>query len=521
MSKKILDQLTLLHSLIRSFEKSEVTVLLNFLSAFESRRKGFKPKGTILTELILKHDSPEEVLTRFRKKLGKDSLDAARMQISRLRAKVYEAMSLTVNLNKEGYLSETGKAIHQIQSKTFLTQLLDVKGHRELSNIELDQAIKLAKEFEHYADLMDLLIIKRERTRGLALMNQHKKVNEELAFYRSCLLTYWNARDVVEQLATTRVTLASQADSTGKFSKAISEALPSLEQAFEQTGSAKIGVHFYSFQCEQFQLNEDYEGANESFNHWLDLTMNNASIKGDVRISNIHMNIAQNNIFAFNFKDAIEHVKIGAKLLVEGSKAHYMAIEQEFYANLYDGNIAESLGMSRELVEAAAKHGFKNKAPQWNFFAAAAEYCSVDYKAARKYLLDTAALRTDRQGHNIAVRVFEIIVDIDSEKFDVADAQINNLRQFIKEGLKDSDVRKRDQLILQILLDLRRASYLFADLEESTLDLWRELFGKGRDVNWIPECAELIPFHLWFTYKHRNLPYSAKLSSELIHTPYI
>jgi tetratricopeptide (TPR) repeat protein len=521
MSKKVVENLDLVYSLIHSFDKSEVLVLHNFLSAFESRKKGFKPKGVILLELILKHDSSAEVLTRFRKKLGQDSLDSSRMHINRLRDKTFESMALEVNIQREGAVSITARGQHQILSKRFITQLLDIKGHRELSNRVLNQAIKLTKEFEFYSDLLELLYIVRERTRGTALLKQHDKVNKEIAFYKECQMAVWRSKDIVEDLSAYRVKLVSMADLSGAFRKAISEALPKLEKDFELTGSAKIGTHYYTFQCELYQLNEQYEEAIESFNHWLDLTKNNASVKGDVRISSIHLNIGQNSVFAYRFDEALRHVNLAYGFLAEGSKFYYTGKEQEFYALFYNGISKDAVSIAHLLSDAAVKHGFKNKGPVWNFFAAAAEYVAGNYKVARRCLRDTGVLRTDREGFNIAIRVFEIILDIDSEKFDVADSQINNLRQFIKEGLKDSEVRKRDQLILQILLDLRRASYNFADLEESTLALWRELFGKDKAVNWIPECAELVPFHIWFTYKHRDVPYDSALTSKLIHTPYI
>lgn len=521
MSEKVLEHLELVHSLIRSFDKSEVAVLQNFLSAFDARTKGFKPKGVILTQLILKHDSAEEVLTRFRKKLGKDSMDAARMHVNRLRDKVFESMALEVNIHREGAVSVTAKGQHQILSKRYIAQLLDAKGHRTLSNRVLNQAIKLAKEFEFYSDLLELLYIVRERTRGTALTKEHNKVNEEISFYQACQVAIWRTKDIVDGLSGQRVKMVSMSDPTGEFRKAISEALPKLEKDFEDTGSAKIGIHYYTFMCEMLQLNEDYAGANEPLSMWLDLVENNVSVRGDARLADIHMNIGQNSIFAFEFKKGLHHAKRSLDYIKEGAKLRYMEMEQEFYAHLYAGQVDQALDLSVDMVEAAAKHGFKNKGPQWNFYAAAAHFCKSDYKAARRYLNDTAALRSDREGFNIAIRVFEIILDIDSEKFDIADSQINNLRQFIKEGLKDSEVRKRDQLILQILLDLRRASYIFADLEDSTLDLWRELFGTDKDVNWIPECAELVPFHLWFSAKHQQKEYGSALTSELVHTPYI
>ena len=158
MSENLLDQFKLLHDLVQKLTSSELSVLKGFLTAFESRKKGFKPKGLVLTELILKHDDPKKTLDLFRKKLGKNSLETARVSMQRLRDKVYDTFVLDINLKREGYLTESASDFSGIIKKRVQVGMLTKKGHRELAGQLYQSAIQQAQKSEKYSDLIVKII---------------------------------------------------------------------------------------------------------------------------------------------------------------------------------------------------------------------------------------------------------------------------------------------------------------------------------------------------------------------------
>ena len=178
----------------------------------------------------------------------------------------------------------------------------------------------------------------------------------------------------------------------------------------------------------------------------------------------------------------------------------------ETAAKLSDQLVSDSSYLKHEAL--IAKH---------SYFAAVCAFCAGLVKSANRILLDTDLLLKDKQGYNVALRVFKIILAIEGEKFDLADSQIINLRQFMRESLKEVATSKRDNVILSILLELRKNSYDFEKTGEEVFSELESLYSKDPDLMWLPQSAEIICFHLWFDSKHAGLKYDPKLELDRVY----
>ena len=105
---------------------------------------------------------------------------------------------------------------------------------------------------------------------------------------------------------------------------------------------------------------------------------------------------------------------------------------------------------------------------------------------------------------------------IEREKFDFADSQIVNLRQFMYEGLKGIEVRERDKLIVDVLVELRKKSYDFEEvlsIKKETLD---KLFADDVSTGWMIQTPEMICFHTWYFDKLREQEYTVDYSGDFV-----
>ncbi|MFT5919489.1 MAG: hypothetical protein ACI9FU_001298 [Granulosicoccus sp.] len=518
MSENLLDQFKLLHILVRKLSSSEISVLKGFLTAFESRQKGFKPKGLVLTELILKHDNPKKTLDLFRKKLGKNSLEATRVSVQRLRDKVYETFVLDINLKREGFLTESASDFSEIIKKRIQIGMLNVKGHRELTGQLYHSAIQQAQKVEKYADLIEMLLLYRQRFRSPAQLKEHEKITDSIHFYQKCMAAVHRMMDLKEDLFINfRTKGLNTTDPDGSYRKAVEKAITVLEKDFNDTASAVIGLEYYTLTSEIAQIDLKYKEANDQFKLMLDLLANNRSVGNRIRMMVANLNIAQNYIYQFKFDEA--------KPFIEKSKEHgttntspFVAAQgQELYILLYQAKLSQASALAGELINVSRNLKHDEFMAKYSYYAAVCAFCSKEFKAARRFLLDTDQLLKDKQGFNVAIRVFNIILDIEGDKEDLADSQTMNLRQFMKEGLKEVAISKRDELILSILIELRKNSYDFKRTLINKKDELELLYSREQDYRWIPEAAEAICFHLWFDAKLNEHHYSSKLTEEIVH----
>lgn len=518
MSENLLDQFKLLHDLVQKLTSSELSVLKGFLTAFESRKKGFKPKGLVLTELILKHDDPKKTLDLFRKKLGKNSLETARVSMQRLRDKVYDTFVLDINLKREGYLTESASDFSGIIKKRVQVGMLTKKGHRELAGQLYQSAIQQAQKSEKYSDLIEMLVLYRQRFRGPTQLKEHKKITASIHFYQKCLAAVHRMIDIKEDLLINfRSKGLNTTDPDGSYRKAVENAIHLLEKDFNDTASAVIGLEYYTLTSEIAQIQLDYEEADNQFKLMLDLLANNRSVGNRIRMMVANLNIAQNNIYQFKYEAAKPYIETSKEHTVKDTIPNLTVLGQDLYVLLYQGKLTEASNMVESMINAASQLKHQAYTAKFSYYAAVCAFCLKDIKSARRFLLDTDLLLRDKQGYNVAIRVFNIILDIEGDKEDLADSQIQNLRQFINEGLKEVATSKRDHLILIILIELRKNSYDFQSTLMNKKDELELLYSREQDYRWVPQAAEAICFHLWFDSKLNEQHYSSNLTEEIVH----
>ena len=350
MGESVLEQFKLLHSLVRSLQSSELLILKGFLTAFESRKKGFKPKGLILTEMIMKHEDPKKALDLFRKKLGKDSLKTASVSIQRLRDKVYDTFLLDVNLKREGLLTESANDFSEIIKKRVQIGMLTLKGHRELAGQLYKAAINQATKAERYADLVELLLQYRQRFDSVSQHKEREKVTKSIHFYQQCLLAVYRSKDIKDDLQVNyRSKGLNTTDPDGSYRAAVEKAIPVLKKDFDDTGSAIVGLEYYTLSSELAQIKLEFSEATTQFKMMLDLLANNSSIRSRIRTMVTNLNIAQNYIYQFQVQ-GVHALHTGIKGIYQ---TRYPPLPHNFRARVLRKSFFWGYGNSCEIIRPA------------------------------------------------------------------------------------------------------------------------------------------------------------------------
>jgi hypothetical protein len=116
-------------------------------------------------------------------------------------------------------------------------------------------------------------------------------------------------------------------------------------------------------------------------------------------------------------------------------------------------------------------------------------------------------IEKDKEGWNLWIRIMRILCSIELLKLNLIDYDIESFRKYIQRLNRSRDVRKRDQLILKVLLELDRCDYDFEEVsekQEKTLEMLKSL---DKEYKWQPNSPELILFHDWFQAKLNKQAY--------------
>lgn len=498
-------------------DKNEHVALRNYLTCFESRKKGHKPKSVILLDLLEKYDDDEKVMLLLKKKIASE--DARRMIISRLRDKMLASLSLDVNLTREENYDEQAQSRASVIMGKLQGGLLLGRGQRKLGFYVLDRSIQEAKHYEFYDDLVDMLSIERQFIKAWKGTDQaFYDLNQSITNYSQCRDAANLAKKYFEEITMRYGFKGMSRIPTDKEQlEFLKERIDELGEAFERTSSATVGYYYYFLHIEFHQLQNNLREASDSLNMLVQLLENNPSIKRKVRMASVHANLGANELWQHRFEAAKSQFSTSLTFLRENTRNHTVITELLFYSLFYAGQLAEAKNALTSMIKSKYADQSEFRKAVRSYLLACVTFATGDFKQVNRYLVDSQSIGQDKEGWNIGSRVLSIMLAIEQEKFDYADSLVVNLRQFMREGLKGIEVRKRDKIILELLNELRKKSYDFFEVQEAKAELLKQLSEDNVETGWILQTPEMICFHTWFNDKLDERPYTISYQKEHIY----
>jgi len=501
-------------------DKNERQILRNYLLSFESRKTGHKPKSIILLELLEKYADDVKVIGLLKKKMPSE--DARRMAITRLREKMLTTLTLDVNMDRDGAYDEHSQAMVAVANGKLQGRLLIGRGQRDIGFFVLDRSIQLAKKFELYDDLVDMLTTERQFVKAWKGSDEaYYKIDAEIANYSKC-------RDAVN------LSKKYYEEITNRYGfKGLNRARPDKDQltylrlrmdelskAFEETSSATVGYNYYFLLIEYCQIQNDLQQASDHLNSLAQMLENNPAIRRKVRLATVYANLGANELWMYHYKEAEQYISTSLTFLRPNTRNYAVMTEYLFYTRFYSGQLNEAKEVLENLVSSKLVDQSDFRKAVRSYLLACVAFARQDFKKVNQYLLTSQEIGKDKEGWNIGSRVLSIMLAIEQNKFDLADSQIINLRQFIKEGLKGIDIRSRDVLILEVLIELRKKSYDFKAAISSSKDNLKLLSTNDLENGWAVQIPEMICFHTWFRSKLENRPYDPNYDPIHIFRPF-
>lgn len=501
---KGLEQLRSIHFMM---DKNERAALRNYLVGFESRKKGHKPKSLILLDLMEKYEDDGKVLQLLKKKIP--SGDAQRMVMIRLREKMLASLSLDFNLVRDENYDEQAQARADVILGKLQGGLLLGRGQRKLGFYVLDRSISKAKEYEFFDDLVDMLSMKRQLVK--AFTGKDKAFYDlivEIEKYAKCRDAANLSKQYFEEI-TMRYGFKGLSRLPVDQSQLtfLKERIDQLKSSFQNTESATVGYYYYFLLVEYHQLQSNLEDASSALSNLISLLEDNPSIRRKVRLASMHLNLGANDLWRYRFDEAKSEFETSLTFVRQNTRNHAVITELLFYSLFYSGKLDEAESVLESIVESKNIDQGDFRRAVRSYLLACVSFAKGDFRRVTSRLSESHHIGQDKEGWNVGSRVLEIMLAIERKNYDYADSQIVNLRQFMREGLKGIEIRKRDKLILEVLVELRKKSYDFQLVVNQKTEVLQQLFSEDLEIGWLLQTPEMICFHTWFMDKYRGNPY--------------
>ncbi len=507
-------QLSGIKDLLSKCGTEEIKTFHAYLRAFDPGTGKYRSKSLQLLELLKKkNDFDEEGLCK--KMYGSyqaKSKQSFKRLLSRFKGKLYECLTLDVNIYRSGRFTE----LTQYRAEILKIALYNSVLRGKVSNKEflkmVERAITIAKDFELYHELINLLSIKNHFLRVLAKFEKLKQIDNDIDFYMNAQRAIQRATDWHHILILNAGNKASGYTNFSDFEVAVNE----MQRDYDQYHSANIKYFMLIIQMEYAHKMYNYEQAEKISHEQIELYNKSKAIYLKVRLASAHLNLGNNQMYLYKFDDAIYNIRKSYPLYQNQPFNLGIAKEIEFYVHFYAGNLSDAENLITQLIKSSDSTSFQTD--KRNFLLATVLVLKKQHRDAHLLLQESREIEKDKEGWNIGVRILTIINQLENDKLDLVDMNIESMRKHIARTAKLKAVRKRDVIILKLLTRLGRYAFNFKYVWKKYKPQFDLLASNEPEYRWEMKTHEMIVFHDWFKAKATGKTYNYKLQPSLRET---
>jgi hypothetical protein len=457
-----------------------------------------KNKSKELLKLVLKN--PEITKVEVERKLYDDSSKAAfNKLIDRAIEKIDEIL-ITFSRDVTTVYSERNFAYFHLKRRFLIIQMRLLRGIEFDFRNQLEKIITSANRFEHYDIMVEALSAKQrhEVLRNKKAVSQIQKLIDR---YEGIKVKLQNARNIWSRFGV----LISNVSYATNYKKELSEVCKILRDDFEQTASKNIGYIYYFLEVESRQIVGNYKEAEVFLKKLYSLLQNNESIYTKTKHAEVALNLAANKIFLRDFSSAVIYAKEAKRHFTADSINYYVATGDEFLARYYNGEFLIAEGLIGEIYNFCRTNGGPFLHSKYAYQFACIKTILGEIEKSNDLLVEVKELEKEKGIWNLGKRMLAIINGIESKDYESVELKVLSLEKFLKRISKSNQVRKRDKVILRILLKLINEGYDFNKVYNQKKEYFDFLEGNDPEYSWKIKSPELIIFPDWFKKKmHEN-----------------
>lgn len=494
--------LSTVRSVIEKMSKEERKVARSFLTSL-SQRGADAPNQTLKLFDVLCDELKEDLVLgdqEIEALIYPEKSDSAFPRlVLRLKDKLVESLTLSVNLERTDAYSERGRALHETRKELSQAQILHVRGLWNVALPIVDDCIKKSAKYEHYEEWaaalrlrMEIRTIESGKNFFEAENKTYEKVLRGLVASKRALEHYYKLVSRIEFKAG-----SSQLEE-------LQNSIDILQLEFERSGSANVAFFLHYLEIQFYQDLRLYLPASGILKTLCDLVENSPAVSSPDRLAGAYINRAWNEICVRRFSAAIMYLGKAKSSIKTKNFNYYQCIETEFYALFYAGDYEAALLRINELVEVDL--GGEFRAGKRQYQQACVLFMLGRHDQVQKQLTLLNPIEDDDEGWNLALRTLFVMNDLELDNPDNADKRIENMRKHISKLRKNGKERKREMLKFEVLRALMNANFDFAQTRDKCKEELAQLQSDTEEYAWRIMSPELILFDQWIESKAGKKP---------------
>jgi hypothetical protein len=489
-----MSSLTALRQIVSTLTKEEKNVAANFLKLFNTRGEISETKYLKLFELICNEVEDNEKLTdkQIEEYIYGSSSSAFPKLVLRLKAKVVESLTLSINLDRKEVYTDRGRTVHYIRKQLSSAQILSFRGLTKMSTDILDECITYARKYEFYEEWLTALRINIQTT---ALQNKtaiSQALSDEFDRVQKMYVGYKLAQKYYSDLIN-HIEYHSHPIDISILRYRANE----LNRISLETKSANI-AYFQSFlEVQLFQDEEKYIAASETLVKQCKLIEKYPALNSPERLSLAMVNLGWNEILTHRFKNTLKFANRVDDLLPINHTNRNQNELNRFYAYFYLGDYSKAKKILTILDDRDNDKGAEFRQGKRQYLRACTLFLEGEHKQVNEILREINAVEKDTVGWNIWFRVLHIINDIELELTENAFNRIQSLRKQMLKIQPENRDSARLIAIYEILKILANSRFDFNQVKKKKQsDI--ESLNLNENLKWRTTSPELIIFDQWF-----------------------
>ncbi|MDW3651356.1 MAG: hypothetical protein R8P61_30035 [Bacteroidia bacterium] len=479
-----------IQAIFNSLSRQELRYLKSFLNAFHGKGSN---KALALLELLEKQ--PDLTQADASEKLyGNPKSKAFIMLKARLLEKMQETLILGVNLQNNNVLKEDPAAYEVVRIIKQISSALMLR-KRGLEDI----ARELFEKCEHQAEeaglpefrlppLIYLQNIAASRQKGT--WEYSGEIAKTLEQYETDVLGI----GIFDEF---NLKTRNHSHFSEEVIEWLREKTKQLEKRLEVAYTLRTHYFYLNLLVSMYEGIQDYEQAKGALEELIDLVSSNKGLRSKNRLGTPYLKLAAVECLVYNFPAALE-ASLNARELYHPKKYNYFSASlYALFIQLYLGEWKAAEQMLLELQWFRNQKRRTQSIELTYYLEACLKHLQGDCKAAFQSLGLLQEILADKKGWNSSMRIYEIMLLLDMDMFDLAASRIESLRKHLAKYRGED----RHAKIFRYLYLLEKHAFDFQtrDDEMHELEQWMRL-----SDSWKAISHEVIRFDLWIQAKKEN-----------------
>lgn len=476
-----------LPDLIENLEKNEKIQFKKYLSLHADR----DTKYLQLFELVEKN--PDITNEEAMKKLYGKNTKSYFMLKNRLIDKILDFLTLDNNLEISDERLTVGFQTIILRKKFIKAQILWERGIR--SDILEETLLEILEQtLDIYAHDIALEAALYLRRMNFNYQCKGKNINDIINELRKA----YNAEILAGEVFSFYAQNAEKLSTVQEIKNHFEKLMPELHQAIQGVHSPRAEWIYYYTVSEEQRVQHQFKNAYESILKCIEIAEKYPKVVSHLQYGNFYYRKAVVLFQNLQLEEAKKAFQKAYELYPPKRMNSYIVKKYIAIVELFQGNLTMAKQILKELITSESEKNMPYHTNLCKIYMAVVYFMEKDFKKAWFILPELDFLLEDKGGFHAYIRIFELILLIEREDFEMVDLKLDSFRKYLKKYHHNQNYL---ELVYQVFNKLNLISFDYKAFQKENL------YHQLKESYWDPLDYEPIHLYSWILSKQTQKDY--------------